>query len=79
MNLPTNYDGSDLPGVANIFERIGVEHQKVGALACSQRAGVLEAEKFGGAPGRRGCPARQVKCSLRRFSRYFGNIGAESA
>src|SRR5262249_55825359 len=43
----------DPPCVANLLERIAVEHQQISALAGHERAAIGKAEVLGGAAGRR--------------------------
>src|SRR5216683_7876769 len=49
---PAVPDGDELPGVADVVQRVGGQDEKVGALALLQRPPIRDAE-HGGAPARR--------------------------
>src|SRR5882672_1488397 len=51
--LASEVDRVDLADIANVVERIGVEHDEIGALAGRHHAELVEAQHLGGIP--RGC------------------------
>src|SRR5712664_672285 len=51
--LASKIDRVDLADIANVVERIGVEHDEIGALAGRHHAELVEAQHLGGIP--RGC------------------------
>jgi hypothetical protein len=50
---PAQVHRRDAARVGDVVERIGVEHDEVGALARMQRAGVGDPQELGGVAGRR--------------------------